>query len=141
MTENYNPLSLSQNINGVSGSSDLLQSSPTMIADDFSALHVGSYTSSEVQDDYADTISSSGEARGSTSPVTPGQDATAQGTFRQGQQQSTKKEKDKKRKRVQRSEDDQHFTKICTLLKIPPGQKRTLAYRGKFFHIHFWRRY
>ncbi|KAF8487712.1 hypothetical protein F5888DRAFT_122555 [Russula emetica] len=102
-----------------------------MIADDFSSLYVGSYTPSEVQDDYAGTIPSPpGEARSTTSPVeTQGQDATVQEASQQGQQPSTKREKDKERKRVQRSEDVQHFTNLCTLLKIPPGPKKTLAYR------------
>jgi hypothetical protein len=113
-----------------------------MIADDYSSLYVGSYTPSEVQDDYDDAISSPGEARSSTSPVeTHGQDATAQEASQLGQQPSTKKERDKERKRVQRSEDVQHFTKICTLLEIPPGPKKTLAYRSECFHIHPWRRY
>jgi hypothetical protein len=126
--ENHNPLSLSQNIH-VSSSSNLPESSPTMIAD---SLYVGSYTPSEMQDDYDDAISSPGEARSTTSPVeTQGQDATALEASQQGQQPSTKKEKDKERKRVQRSEDVQHFTKICTSLKIPPGPKKTLAHRSE----------
>ena len=137
MIGNHNSLSLSQNIHGASSSSDLLELSPPMIADDFTSLYVGSYTpsESEVQDDYADAISSPpGGARSTTSPVeTQGHDATAQEASQHGQQPSTKKSRDKERKRVQRSEDVQHFTKICTLLKIPPGPKKTLAYRSECF--------
>ncbi len=133
--EDHNSLSPSQNIHGVSGSSDLLEPPPSMIADDFSSLCDGSYMPSEVQDDYADGMSSPGEARSTTSSVeTFGQDLSAQEASKQGRQQpSTKKEKDKERKRVQRSEDVHHFTKICTLLKIPPGPKKTLAYRSECF--------
>jgi hypothetical protein len=140
--ENHNPLSSSQNIHGVSSSSDLLESSPPMVADDFSSLYVGSYTPSDVQDDYSDAISSPpGEARSTASPVeTQWEGATAKEASKQGQQPSTKKSRDKERKRVQRSEDVQHFTKICTMLKIPPGPKKTLAYRSECFHIYPWRR-
>lgn len=113
-----------------------------MIADGIHSLHV---ESSEVQDDYADAISPPGEARRTTSPVESRErDTTTQEASQQGQQPSTKKEKDKKRKRIQRSEDDEHFTKICTLLKIPSGPKKTLAYRREFFfffHILPWQRY
>lgn len=138
MIENHDPLSLSQSIHEVASSSDLLES-PTMFPDDIYSLHVGS---SEVHDDYADTISSPGEARRTTSPVEPQErDTATQEASQQGRQPSTKKEKDKKRKRIQRSEDDQHFTKICALLKIPSGPKKTLAYRREFFHIHHWQRY
>jgi hypothetical protein len=132
--ENHNSLSLSQNIYGVSSSSDLLKSSPPMIADDFSSPYGGSYTPSEVQDDCADAISSPGEARSTASPIeTQGKDATAQEASQRSQQPSTKKEKDKERKRVQRSEDVRHYTKICTLLNIPPGPKNALAYRSECF--------
>lgn len=132
--EDHNRVSLSQNIHGVPSPSDLLESSPPMIADDFSSLYGGSYTSSEVQDSCADVTSSPGEARSTTRPVeTHRQDATTQEASQQSQQPSTKKQKDKVRKRVQRSEDCQHFTKICTLLKIPPGPKKALAYRSKCF--------
>ncbi|KAF8495804.1 hypothetical protein F5888DRAFT_1635480 [Russula emetica] len=118
--ENHNPRSLPQNVHGVSSSSDLLELSPPMIADDFSSLYVGSYTPSEVQDDYAGTIPSPpGEARSTTSPVeTQGQDATVQEASQQGQQPSTKREKDKERKRVQRSEDVQHFTNLLSVFII-----------------------
>jgi hypothetical protein len=141
--ENHSPLSLSQNIHGVSSSSDLLESSPPMITDDFSSLSSGFFTPSEVQDDYADATSSPpGGARSTTSPVeTQEHDAAAQEASQHGQQPSTKKSRDKERKRVQRSEDVQHFTKICTLLKIPAGPKKTLAYRSECFHIHLWLRY
>lgn len=133
--ENHNPLSPSQNIHGISSSSDLPASSPAMTADDFLSLYDGSYTPSEEQDDYADAISSPGETWSTTSSAeTQGQDAAAQRASRQRQQPSTqKKEKDKERKRVQRSEDVHHFTKICTLLKIPPCPKKTLAYRSECF--------
>jgi hypothetical protein len=134
--DNHNSLSLSQNIHGVSGSSDLLESSPTMSADGLSSPSVGSYTPSDVQDNCADAILSSpaGDAGSTTSSA----ETTAQEASQQGQRPSTKKEKDKERKRVQRSEDVQHFTEICTLLKIPPGPKKTLAYRSERFHIYPW---
>jgi hypothetical protein len=131
--EKYNTPSLPQSIHGVSSSSDLLEASPTMIADGFSSPLVGSYTRSEVQDDYTDAMSSPGEARSTTSAETQWQDPTAQEASLQGQQSTTKKSRDKERKRVQRSEDVQHFTKICSLLKIPPGPKKTLAYRSECF--------
>jgi len=137
--KNHNTLSPSQNIHGVSSSSDILESSPSMIADDFSSPYVGSYTpSSEVQDAYADAISSPGETRSTTSPVeTQWQDVTPQEASQQGQQPSTKKSRDKERKRVQRSEDVKHFTRICKLLKIPPGPKKTLAYHSECFSYPF----
>jgi hypothetical protein len=142
MEQNHDPLSPSQSIHGVSSSSDLLESSSTMIADDFSSPYVGSHTPSGVQDDYGDAISSPGEARSTTGSVeTHEKDEAAQEATQQGQQPITKKEKDKRRKRVQRSEDVQHFTKICALLKIPPVPKKTLAYRSERFHIHPWQRY
>lgn len=131
----HNPQALPQKFHGHSSSSDLVVSSPTMTDDDFSSLRVGSYTPSEVQDDYTDAMSSAlGEAGSSTaSPVAiQGQNTPTQEVSPQGQQHLTKKEKDKERKRVQRSEDDQYFTKICTLLKIPQGPKKTFAYRGEW---------
>ena len=137
MKENHNPLSLSQNIHGVSSSSDLLELSPPIIPDDFSSLYrdFGPYTPSEVQDDYSDAKSSPpGEARSTASPVeTQGHDAITQEASQFGQQPSTKKSRDKERKRVQRSADVQHFTEICTLLKIPPAPKKSLAYRSECF--------
>jgi hypothetical protein len=140
----HNSLSLSQNILGASNDSDLLGSSSTMTADDFSSLYAESDTPSEAQDDYADAMSSSGEAQSTTNSVeTQGQDANTHEASQQAQRPSTKKEKDKQRKRVQRSEDVEHFTKLCNVLKIPQGPKKTLAYRSEpsSFHIHPGRRY
>lgn len=137
--ENHNSPSPSQNVHGISSSSDLLESSLTMVAEDLSSPYVGSYKPPEVQDNCADSISSSppGDARSTTSSV----ETATQEASRQAQRPSTKKEKDKKRKRIQRSEDVQHYTEICKLLKISPGPKKTLAYRSEHFHIHPWRGY
>ena len=132
--ESHNSLPVSQNFHGVSSSSDILELPPSMIADDFSSLYDGSYTLSDMQDDYADAMSSPEEARGTSSSVgTQVQDAIAQEASKKGQQQRTKKEKDKERKRVQRSEDVQHFTEICKLLKISSCPKKTLAYHSECF--------
>ena len=44
----------------------------------------------------------------------------------------SKKRKDVLRKRAQRADDSQHFTRICELLEIPLSPKKTLAYRSEY---------
>jgi hypothetical protein len=74
-----------------------------------------SHTQFGVQDDDADASS--------FHVATQGQSATTQ--------RQTKKEKDLVRKRIQRRDDKKDFAKICELLNIKLGPKKTLVHRSE----------
>ena len=134
---NHNSLS-SQNIYSygvpVLSSSAPPESSPTMIAGSSTSLSAESYTQPGVQDDYDLTSFPLGQV-GSTSEdfvTTQGQIATAQErSFSRARRIQRKKEMDKARKRVDRSNDDQDYARICELLNISLRPKKTRAHRSE----------
>jgi len=108
------------------------ESSTTMIASPSSSPSVESYTQPGVQDDYADLTSFSLGQVGSTLEVvaTQGQIATAQEASSSRERRvQKKKEMDMARKRLDRSNDDQDYERICELLNISLTPKKTRAHR------------
>lgn len=145
---NHNTLS-SQNIYPygvpVLPSSAPPESSSTMIAGSSTSLSAESYTQPGVQDGYADLTSFPLGQVGNTSGdfvATQGQIATAQeASFSRARRIERKKEMDKARKRVDRSNDDQDYERICELLNISLRPKKTRAHRSECLWIHPHRRY
>ena len=144
--ENQNCLS-SQNIYSygvpVLSNSAPPESSSTMIAGSSTSISAEPYTQPGVQDDYDLTSFPLGQV-GSTSEdlvTTQGQIATAQErSFSRARRIQRKKEMDKARKRVDRSNDDQDYARICELLNISLRPKKTRAHRSEcLWTLPHWR--
>ena len=138
--ENHHPLSPLRDIYGGHGVSASPESSSSMIAN-ASSSSTELYAQSRMQDDY---VGATSFPRGQVDSTTLGattqrQSAATRKTFWKRQQKQRKNERDKVRKRIQRSDDDQYFAMICELLDIPLGPKNTLVRRSEYLCIHLFR--
>ena len=129
--ENSNPLSLPQDMYGAFWVSAPTDPSSAMNAGTLSSLFAESYT----QDEYANTASfPAGQLEGTTpsSVVTQDQNAATQEVSWQRERKVVKKrEKDRERKRTERSNNARDYVRICTLLDIPLTPMNTLVNRGE----------
>jgi hypothetical protein len=115
-------------------------SSSTMIANSSSSAE--SYTQPGVQEDYASFPLGQVGSTSEDFVTTQGQIATAQETsFSRERRIQRKKDMDKARKRVDRSNDDQDYERICELLNISLTPKKSRAHRSECLWIHPHRRY
>jgi hypothetical protein len=124
---------------GASCSSNLPRPSLTTNTNTSSSLFGALSSQSGAQEDYPHaTLSPYEHAEVATqSPVvTKGQSAITQASQWRFQKAQEKREKDKARKRTQRSSSAQDYEKICNLLKIPLKPKNTIAHRSECLCIH-----
>jgi hypothetical protein len=140
--ENHHPSTPLRDIYGGSGVSASPDSSSSMTANASSSSSTELYAQSGIQDDYVGTTSfSHGQVDGIilSLAATQQQNAATRKKVWKRQQKQRKNERDKVRKRIQRSDDDQYFAMICELLDIPLGPKNTLVRRSEYLCIHLFR--
>ena len=100
------------------------------------------YQQSQVQDEYLYATSSSrGQVEGTTQNLVVTHATTQEASSERERRAQVKKERDKARKQIERSNNERDYLRICELLDIPYAPKNTLVNRSECLCIRPRRRY
>lgn len=111
----------------------------TTIADSANTLlpSGGLCQQSQVQDDYPHTISPSrGQVQSAAQSLVDAHATTQETSLERERRAQVKKERDKARKQIERSNDERDYLRICGLLDIPYAPKNTLVNRSECLCIY-----
>jgi hypothetical protein len=134
--EDHNLPSSPQDSRGAFGRSGPPGPLYTMIADT-SLPSGGLCQQSQVQDDYPHATSPSrGQVQGAAQSLIDAHGTTQEASLERERRVRDKKERDKARKQIERSNDERDYLRICGLLDIPYAPKNTLVNRSECLCIY-----
>ena len=116
----------------------------TTIADSANTLLLsgGLCQQSQVQDDYPHAISPSrGQVQSAAQTLVDAHATTQEASLERERRAQVKKERDKARKQIERSNNERDYLRICELLDIPYAPKNTLVNRSECLCIRPCLRY